>query len=153
MSGGAAGDKFGESLARLETAFSTPLVPGEVQSWVRVVADALEDVESLFRKQVEYIHQLQFARIELDDPALVERVEELKRKDHQLIVDLQKLGVRFAALRKRTAQLSGDESRVEKDVASLAQAGLTFIVNVRGQQTAVQTWILESINRDRGVVD
>jgi hypothetical protein len=146
-------EQFQAALAKLEKCLETPLVPGELELWVQQTKTAAQDVADLLDRQINDVHREQLAEIEQQDLELLSRVDELRQGDEQTRVLLRALQDRLIGLASRAARVEPDEKQAEGDLAAVVDMGLKFVIHARTQETALETWLAESFERDRGTVD
>ena len=143
-----------DALEAFETALATPLVEGEMAEWSRLVQHTWSRVAALVRFQLDVVHRKQFKEIAETDPEMFKRVEELESEDVEIRAQLDNLAVAIshvswapqAAERTPAATVSDVQQRI-------IDAGIAFVVQVRKQEVAINTWFQEAFNRDRGVGD
>ena len=149
----AANDQLSEALARWESCLETPVVPGELLTWLDEAKHACDEVGAQLRPQLERTQPKLFQDIVGQDPSLVPRVEELKSEDQQLLDQMDRVRAHIEQLRNRASQLQPPESKIDRIVATLSQEALSLVISVRKQEKAITTWYLESFDRERGVAD
>ncbi len=142
-----------DALAALEAALETPLVPGDLVAWVTPIQQGFAPVGVYLRRQIERVHTHQFDRIKHEDLGLASRVEQLAEEDRellQILADLSQLSERLSAV---STAVEPDEAAIEPELQRLVDEGLAFVIRVRKQESAIATWLVESLDRDRGDVD
>lgn len=142
-----------QALERLETGLQTPVVPGELPNWAEEVQAAFREVDEQLRLQIEQCHPDQFAQIEQDDPGLSPRVEELRTEDDVLRRELEELRPLIDALAEGAPRVEPDEGLAERSLERTIRQGLALVLRARRQEVAASTWLVESLDRDRGVAD
>jgi predicted nuclease with TOPRIM domain len=142
-----------ESLERLEECLETPVVPGELENWLETARNACREVESNLQEEIAHKHPDLFKQTIRQDPALVPRINELNAKDAELQQQIQALSNHLARLSGRAERVEPHESALDESVENIVREGLALVVAVRTQETALATWYMESLNRDRGVAD
>ncbi|MGH7202693.1 MAG: hypothetical protein ACREJB_18955, partial [Planctomycetaceae bacterium] len=120
---------FLAALQELETAFATPLVPGEFETWLAMVADELRQADAVLRWQIEEVHPGQLEQILTEDISLAPRVEPLREADHALLDRMTDLRRRVEGLTPRVSAAEPDEKRVEEDLTRLADDGLRLLID------------------------
>jgi hypothetical protein len=142
-----------DALANLEFCLETPVVPGEMESWVETVDSAYGRVQTELIKTWDRDHPQKLQEISREDPEMLRCVTVLEEKDTQT-VEKQKAFVHFLNnLAGRAARAEPDEARLDDRVECLIDAGLDLILHARRQEVAMDYWLLESLDRDRGVGD
>ena len=139
-------------LKLFETALETPLVPGELETWLETVERAYRQSESELRERLTDEHRRQLKQVQEQDAELSARVQELRETDQELLDRLERLGRHLRALRER-GDGDGETQCVDRSAERLADEGLKFVIDVRKQEAAINTWFLEAFQRDRGVAD
>jgi hypothetical protein len=146
-------DDFLRSLAKLETCLETPRVAGELPSWAAAVQEGFADVGSMLSRQLDSLHAEEYAEIVEEDSGLFARVEQLKKEDCGITEQFADLCRRAERLAEIAWRVEPDEGQVREDVSRLVELGLSFVIRVRTQETAITTWLVEAFDRDRGTVD
>jgi uncharacterized membrane protein YccC len=139
-------------LKALEAALESPLVPGELDTWLETVEQAFQQAEGELRERLSNEHRRQLKQVQKQDAELSTRVEELGETDQELLDRLEHLGRHLRALRER-GDGDGETQRVDRSAERLSEEGLKFVIDVRKQEAAINTWFLEAFQRDRGVAD
>jgi len=101
----------------------------------------------------KHLHGRQYDEIAKQDPELLPRLDLLKAEDaaiEQLRDQLNQTVIRVA---KHAPSFEPDEEKAQKFTKTLIDDGLAFVIRVRKQSVAVQTWYIEAFNRDGGSVD
>jgi hypothetical protein len=142
-----------DALMSFETSLSTPIVSGELAAWIGEVQKAWTAASASIHDNVARLHPAQYEEMAQADPELLPRIEVLKADDEA--IDQQR--ERVSRLVERDAQavpkFEPDEGKAQKHLQSLVDEGLSFVIRVRKQEVAVETWLMEAFNRDRGAVD
>lgn len=144
---------FQDALAALEKALETPLVPGELESWVQETQGAADEAARLLDRQIEVVHRDVLAEIEEQDAGLEARVEEVRQGDRTSRELLRTFQGRLGDLAARVEQIEPDEKQAEGAIVAVVEIGLKFVIHARTQETALETWLLEAFDRDTGTVD
>ena len=145
--------EFPAALARLEKCLETPVVPGELDLWAHETQRAADQVAALLEVQLHDRHPEVFAEIEQQDSDLMTRVEELRQGDQQSCELLHAFQERLNHLVARADRIEPDEKRGADDQAAIVESGLKFVIQARTQETALETWLMEAVARDRGTGD
>lgn len=144
---------FRTAVESLETCLMTPRVPGELVGWVDAVQTALKNVGKALTPQIECEHHALFEQITSEDPELHTRIDSIKAGDEQSQSELNTLQDRVTALQKGVPQVEPDEARLETELRSFIESGLSFVLHLRKQEVAIDTWFKEAFNRVRGIGD
>ncbi len=141
------------ALESLEKRLETPIVPGELSSWVDQAVSALDEVSQLLKRHITENHPKQLNEILVQDKGLAARVEQLQEADVALVEQLVEVRRIADVLRANSERLEPDEAPAEDLNQALVDQGLQLIIEIRKQESAISTWYLEAFHRDRGVVD
>lgn len=141
------------ALEQLEQRLETPIVPGELASWIEEVAPAWRRAESLLRLQVTTTHPKLLNEIMRQDQGLATRVAQLQQADAGLIRQMDDVRQIVDELRTTVDHLEPDEKLAEDATVNLVEKGLQVVIAARKQEVAMSTWYVEAFERDRGVVD
>lgn len=142
-----------QALEKFEKCLETPVVPGELPQWCRRANEACGEVDAHLRREIEETHPQMFRQIQEEDPGLAARVESLREEDEQLLERIEHAKTFLERLTPTAGAVEPDEGRVDEHVQSAVDAGLQLVLAVRKQETAITTWYMESLERDRGTVD
>lgn len=145
--------RLDEGLEALETALESPLVPGELQTWLENAAAAFAKLEAPLRGRIEEDHPRWFDEISHEDEGLLERVKHLREKDRELLAQYERLARQANSIDFKLEEDHETETRLDPIVERLSEHGLEFVIAVRKQEAAVTTWFVEAFQRDRGVAD
>jgi hypothetical protein len=141
------------ALTVLETSLSTPIVSGELAAWVDEVRKTWQQASARIHEAVTRLHPRQYDEIAEQDLELLPQVERLKLEDEAIERDRQRIGQMIERDAQHVPKLEPDEGKAQKHVQNLIDDGLAFITRVRKQEVAVETWLVEAFNRDRGTAD
>ena len=142
-----------EALAEFEKSLETPVVPGELTSWVDQARDALSRVHRELDEHAAANHTEIFDDIVRQDPSLYDRVDQMREEDRQLIVRLQEFEQRLAGLSQAAFEAEPDEGQLSDRIDAAVHHGLKFVIDARKLEHALTTWYLEAFERDRGLGD
>lgn len=107
----------------------------------------------MLSRQLSSLHAEELAEIVGEDSGVFARVERLKKEDCRITGQFADLCRRAERLAEIAWQVEQDEGQVREDVSRLVELGLSFVIRVRTQETAITTWLLEAFNRGRGAVN
>ena len=141
------------ALEVLETSIATPIVPGELATWLADLQHAWAEAAAQVHFHVKHLHPRQFEEIAEQDPELLPRIELLKAEDAAIEEERGKLNDRVVRLVEHAPQIEPDEEKVKSHLKGVIDDATALIVRVRKQTVALQTWYMEAFNRDRGAVD
>jgi hypothetical protein len=144
---------LGDALSRLERALLTPVISGELESWVRTVQEATAALAEPLQQYVQKILHAQYAEIAKNDPEMLPRVEQLISTDKSLLEGYQHFLAKVADLVHRAPAAKKDENKVSGPLADVEKEGTALILGIRKQQAAASAWLDEALYRDRGPVD
>jgi hypothetical protein len=142
--------EFRAVLQLLETCLETPRVCGELERWIADVQRNVESIGTLLPRQIERQHAARLRQIEVEDPELNAEVERLKAGDDVTREQFDNLRERTNRLVKKVTKVEPDESRLEDELVALTALGLDFVIHVRKQEIAIDTWQHEALYRDTG---
>ncbi|MFT5328149.1 MAG: hypothetical protein ACI8P0_006061 [Planctomycetaceae bacterium] len=139
-----------DAVERLEVSLHSPVVPGEMIGWADSLRKAVSDLHSPLNEQLNQVHHRAIKQIAVEDPELSARAVHLKHTDEQNIQTFERLLTQVSNLPERVSQAEPDEGSMMTELRETIDDGLEFVLSVRGQETALSTWMNESLNRDRG---
>ena len=140
------------ALEALETLFAAPMVPGEHVAWTEELAAQWESLEPQIRQHLG-AHEHQYKQMLEVDQEIFKRVELLREEDQAISAELDGINQLVERLRLKTPVAVPNESRTDEDRQALTERGLAFVVRLRKQEVAIDTWFSEAFNRDRGPGD
>ena len=146
-------DELKVVLAAFETSLATPVVSGELTEWLDAVKQSWTEASEKIRYQAKHEHSRQFEQIAKADPELLPRVEQLQAEDTVIERDLETLSQIILSTSAHVPKLEPDEEKALHHIKRLVDEGMAFILRVRKQEVAIQTWFVEAFNRDRGAGD
>ncbi|MGI8980299.1 MAG: hypothetical protein ACR2FY_13820 [Pirellulaceae bacterium] len=142
-----------EAMTRLETALLTPLVSGELESWVGEVREAAADLGTPLHDYVETVLHAQYIQIAKTDEELLSRVEKMIEEDKNLLGEYDGFLAELATLTARVPSAEKDELKVTDHRAHVETRGNALILRIRKQRAVASAWLSEAFYRDRGPVD
>jgi hypothetical protein len=146
-------DPLAESIAAFETSLMTPVVSGELATWVAAAKRTAKGLADVFAQQIKVFHPQQLRVIKRDGEDLHKRVQDLEAEDRLISDKLREVIDRIAVLDERTERIGSDEARASAQQQDVVDQGLDVILHIRKQETALRTWLSEALNRDTGVAD
>ncbi len=141
------------ALADFETDLMTPIVSGELGTWIEEVEEGWAETSAQIHYYVKHLHPRQYEEIASQDPALLPRIELLKAEDEAIEQLREQIATTVKRVAEHVPKLEPDEEKAQKHTQTLIDDGTAFLARVRKQEIAVQTWYVEAFNRDRGAVD
>lgn len=142
-----------DALEQVEVSLQSPVVPGEMVGWAQAVRNAFQELHSPLNEQFNRVHHQTIRQIEIEDPELSARAMNLRNTDEKNMQQFEKLLQRVSNLPERVNRAEPDEASMESELREIIDDGLQFVLAIRGQETAIDTWMNESVTRDRGSVD
>lgn len=142
-----------QKLKRLATSLQTPVVPGELESWVGTVRDAANLAAEALQHQIASVHPSEFAQIVKEDPELFRQVEQMKDADRDSSARMNSFRARIGQLAKEAPRGEPNELKLKEQLAEVIDQGLALVLHVQKQEIARRTWLQEAFNRERGVGD
>ena len=146
-------DDLNAVLTKFETNLLRPAISGELASWLEDVQKSWEEASAQIHYYIKHLHPRQYDEIAKQDPELLPRIEQLRADDEAIEQQRSKLSKSIGRVGEHAAKLEPDEEKAEKYTKAIVEDGTAFIIRVRKQEVAVQTWYVEAFNRDRGAVD
>lgn len=142
-----------EALTRLETSLLTPVVSGELASWVRAVQQAAGELGARLKSYLGSTQRSQYRQISASDSELLARVQQLAQEDQELLADFAQLEKNLDKLAQMVSAADKHESRAQEQRSDLEKQGIGLVLRIRKHQVAADTWLSEAVYRDRGVAD
>jgi len=141
------------SLERFENCLITPVMSGELISWVDETKTAWTEAFAQVRQHVSEFHPRQYKQISKEDPELLPKTEKLQAEDALIEDDAEEFERLLHRFAEHAPKFEPDEEKIATHMKSLIDDGVEFITRVRKQEAAVQAWFVEAFTRDRGVAD
>ena len=142
-----------ETMHRFESALLTPVVGGELMTWINGVRDASATFGLDWTRYLRSVLHVQYDEIAKVDPELLHQVDEMVETDEQLLEDYANFHESLQELAARANKVASHESRLEEARKEIEKAGIDLVVRIKKQQAAAATWLTEAHYRDRGVAD
>jgi hypothetical protein len=142
-----------ETMHRFESALLTPVVGGELQSWITGVREAAATFGLDWTRYLRSILHVQYDEITKVDPELLHQVDQMVEEDELLLEAYAKFHESLQELAARASKVASHESRLEATREELERTGIDLVVRIKKQQAAAATWLCEAHYRDRGVAD
>lgn len=146
-------DELKAALSALETSLATPIVSGELSTWLEGVEKSWRTASALICDGAQHGHVSQLEQIGTADPELLPRVEHLQAEDAAIERDRHVVDQEVSRAVAHVPKLEPDEAKARHHVKKLVDGGMALVTRVRKQEIAIQTWFVEAFNRDRGAVD
>jgi hypothetical protein len=146
-------DDLNAVLAKFETSLLSPTISGELPSWLEEVQKSWEETSAQIHYYIKHVHPRQFDEIAKQDPELLPRIEQLQAEDEAIEQQRAQLSQSIGRVGQHAPKLEPDEEKAQRYVKSIVDDGTAFLIRVRKQEVAVQTWYVEAFNRDGGAVD
>jgi hypothetical protein len=141
------------ALASFETRLSTPIISGELAGWMGEVQKAWVGASSQIGASLSRLHPGQFEQIAQQDQEMFPQIERLKVEDEAIAAERERIGNMVLRDAQHVPKLEPDEGKAKKHVQNLIDEGLALVTRVRKQEVAIETWLMEAFNRDRGAGD
>ncbi len=141
------------SLERFETCLVTPMMAGELLSWVDELQNAWTDAFAHVRQHATELHPRQYQQISKADPELLPRTEKLQAEDAEIDEDCDEFARHLHRFAEHAPKFEPDEEKIAGHAKTLVDDGVEFITRVRKQEAAVHAWFTEAFTRDCGVAD
>ena len=133
-----------------ETSLVRPLVSGELTPWLEEVKKAWGEAAAQIHYHTKHLHPRQYEAMAEQDAELLPRIDMLKIEDAALEEQREQINQAVARVAQHAPKLVPDEEKAHKYIKSLVDDGMAFVMRVRKQSVAVQTWYIEAFNRDSG---
>lgn len=142
-----------QSLENFETCLVTPMMAGELVSWIGELRGPWIELLAQVREHVRDFHPRQYKQISKEDPELLPRTEKLAAEDFAIEEDGEEFERMLHRFAEHAPKFEPDEEKIAKHLKALVDDGVEFVTRVRKHEAAVQAWFLEAFTRDRGVAD
>jgi hypothetical protein len=138
------------ALTSFETSVTTPIVSGELDTWLETVMKSWTKTSAHIQHQTQHAHPRQYEEISKADPALLPRVEQLRAEDQAIEADRETLNKTLSRIGQRASKLEPDEAKAQPQIERVTEEAVALVARVRKQEVAVETWFGEAFNRERG---
>lgn len=145
-------DEFLSALSDMERALIHPCLVGELEPWITEVARATGKMARLLRVTACAQNPDIFEEIRQEDPELLQKADQIESEEEGLLDHFHHY-VREVRKIERSLGTPAAEPAFRLAVPRAVDLGLQFVVEARKHQASTLTLFLESLNRDRGVVD
>jgi exonuclease VII large subunit len=142
-----------ETLGKLEKALLAPVVSGELKSWVTNVRQAAATFAVDWTRYLHSVLHLQYQEIAQTDPELLSEVEKMIQTDQQLLEKFARFHEELQTLEKNAEKVEWQENKLTGEQKRIEETGISLILQIKKQRAAAETWLSESLYRDRGVKD
>ena len=142
-----------ESIDRLERALLTPVLSGELISWVKTVQEAATCLDEMLLPYFKRVLHADYHEIAKSDNELLFRIEQMIAEEQKLVERKDNFRQLLGHLAERTQHVQSDEAKVADERLKLEQEGVELLTEIKRLQTAANTWLQEAVYRDRGPVD
>lgn len=142
-----------EAMSKLETSLITPLVSGELDSWVKNAQHAAADLAPKLTRFIEVVLRSEYDQIAKTDSELLRRVQQMVVEDEKLMADFESFRRDLDTLAERVPLVENDEAKTKEHRARVEAKGTALVLAIKKHQTAADTWLSEALNRDNGVGD
>lgn len=146
-------DALGDALQQLETDLETPVVPGELSTWILTLRKSHDAVGPLLHDVVRDSHGDRLHEIAEQDPELMSKVQQLQQEDQELLREYSLVARKISDLESQDADRVANQPDADDQIAELKKLGLGFVIRVRTQEATLSTWHSEAFQRDRGRAD
>ena len=142
-----------ETLHKVETALLSPVVSGELKSWVENVRQAAATFAVDWTAYLNTVLHTQYEEIAGADSELLPIVQKMIQTDEQLLGELADFHDSLHKLKSKAGDANWQESRLAAEQQRVEEAGLALILKIKKERAAAATWLAEALYRDRGNVD
>ncbi len=140
------------AIDKLETALLTPVLAGELVSWVTQVQDSADDLDELVKPCLERLHS-DFTEIAKSDNELLSRVQQMVACEQELLKQHEEFRRNLHLLATKAPKVFSDEAKVADERLKVERQGTAVLMELKRLQAAASTWLSEAVYRDRGPVD
>jgi hypothetical protein len=140
-------------LSRFETQLETPVVPGELTTWLQAAEQTFSQMVPDLRTRIEGRHRELIDEIAEQDQGLLTRVEQLRVADQEILAEAKRQFKMLSPMAEHSETLEPDEGHAARAVERIVDEGLKLVIRIRKQEAAISTWLMEAFDRDRGVAD
>ena len=140
-------------LTTFESSLLTPTVCGELATWLEEVQKSWEEASTQVHYHIKHLHPRQYDEISKQDPELLPRIDQLRAEDEAIEQQRALLAQAIGRVGQHVPKMEPDEEKAAKYTKAMIDSGTAFLIQVRKQEAAVQTWYVEAFNRDGGSVD
>lgn len=140
------------AIDKMETALLTPVLAGELVSWITQVQDSADDIDELLQPCLERIHS-DFTEIAKSDNELLSRVEQMVGDEKELLKLHEEFRRDLQLLATKAPKVNSDEAKVADERLKVEQQGTHLLTELKRLQAKASTWLQEAVYRDRGPVD
>jgi hypothetical protein len=141
------------ALGEFEQRLEVPIVPGEMENWMRSVHESSCHVAAVLLQRVDHAHGAILREILREDTSLAARVEQLEEEDEGILARAAEIQRTAENLLVAAAKVEPHEGKLENTVRLFTEDALQLVLRIRKQEAALETWYQEAFLRDRGVVD
>lgn len=142
-----------DALESFETCLATPVISGDLVEWANYLQTAWNKAEPEVRHHVHVLFRGQLDQISNVDPELLGHVAQLRSESDAILKQAETLGQDISRLAEKASRLEQHENRAEPDWKAIIDSGIEFVTRVRRQLVAIQAWLVEALNRQRGPGD
>lgn len=141
------------ALQQLEDQLHSPVVPGELSTWVTQAKTAIDEVGEQLLPRMKNTHERQMKVILGEDQEMGRQVEKLFAERDSIREIYSSVSRLAAGLLSQIEAFEKHERKAELAVKQIVDEGLELVLRVRGQEKAIAVWLVEALQRDRGTVD
>jgi hypothetical protein len=140
------------AIDKLETALLTPVLAGELLTWITQVQDTADDLDELVKPCLERLHS-DFTEIAKSDNELLSRVQQMVKGEETLLKKHEEFRSNLQLLATKAPTVFSDEAKVADERLKVERQGMALLIELKRLQAAASTWLQEAVYRDRGPVD
>lgn len=141
------------ALAEFERQLLTPVVPGELATWLEAIRGPMETAMGALRHAVTEEHPDNIESIGREDPELQRRTEQLHTEAHRLLEEVHGVTHDLDRIQPAVETDEPNEAKAADMVNRFVERAVALIISARKQEQAIKVWAMESLERDRGDVD
>lgn len=144
---------YADALSQFESELLTPIVPGELETWMDDLSAAGELMSAMLWRHTESLHNSDYPQIVQQDADLLGQVEQLIKGDAACLERLATVLDQIAKLKLLAPKCEPNEAMMRNSLDALVREGLAWVIDAKRQEKARDTWFAEAFYRDRGVGD
>jgi hypothetical protein len=140
------------ALRSFEECISTPLVAGELTAWSKAAQETWAHLHSLFHQQLSTRHGQELEVIAQQDSKFLPQMTQLAADDQANRELSDKILRAIGRLSIEGSTSEPKELKIRDDLDNLVLQGLTFVSQVRRQETTLRTWLREAFKENPGSI-
>ncbi len=144
------GTSLAEGLVHVEQQLQIPHIAGDLAAWAEGVVHALEAIERPLQDVVDKENPQSYLEIVKAKRTMAAQVDKLREEDQAIVASFPGLMREAEQLASSVREISQAEHQFHATREHLVQRGLAFVLRVRRQRVATETWFGEAMQRVEG---